>query len=40
VIYQRLAIELERAKLGFVREQEHVIYYEGMMYAPEELILL
>ena len=31
VIYQRcLAIELERAALGFVREQEHVIYYEGI----------
>jgi GxxExxY protein len=31
VIYQRcLAIELERAGLGFVREQEHVIYYEGI----------
>ncbi len=31
VIYQRcLAIELERAQLGFVREQEHVIYYEGI----------
>lgn len=29
VIYQRcLAIELERAGLGFTREQEHVIYYE------------
>lgn len=31
VIYQRcLAIELERAGLGFVREQEHTIYYEGI----------
>ncbi len=31
VIYQRcLAIELERAGLGFVREQDHVIYYEGI----------
>jgi GxxExxY protein len=31
VIYQRcLAIELEKAGLGFVREQEHVIYYEGV----------
>lgn len=31
VIYQRcLAIEMERAGLSFVREQEHVIYYEGM----------
>jgi len=31
VIYQRcLAIELERAGLGFVREQEHVIYYEDI----------
>lgn len=31
VIYQRcLAIELERAGLGFVREQEHTIYYENI----------
>jgi GxxExxY protein len=31
VIYQRcLAIELERAGLGFNREQEHVIYYDGI----------
>ncbi|GIL22124.1 MAG: hypothetical protein BroJett042_06370 [Bacteroidota bacterium] len=31
VIYQRcLAIELERAGLAFVREQEHTIYYEGI----------
>jgi len=31
VIYQRcLASELERAQLRFVREQEHVIYYEGI----------
>lgn len=31
VIYQRcLAIELERAGLGFEREQDHVIYYEGI----------
>ncbi|MEQ9288494.1 MAG: GxxExxY protein [Cyclobacteriaceae bacterium] len=31
VIYQRaLAIELERAGLGFVREQEQTIYYEGI----------
>ena len=31
VIYQRcLAIELERAGLSFVREQEHTIYYEGV----------
>ncbi|MFN4285619.1 MAG: GxxExxY protein [Lacibacter sp.] len=31
VIYQRcLAIELERAGLRFVREQEHNIYYEGI----------
>jgi len=31
VIYQRcLAIELESAGLGFVREQEHNIYYEGI----------
>jgi GxxExxY protein len=29
VIYQRcLAIELERARLNFAREQEHVVYYE------------
>jgi GxxExxY protein len=31
VIYQRcLAIELERDGLGFVREQEHTIFYEGI----------
>jgi GxxExxY protein len=31
VIYQRcLAIELERACLEFVREQEHTIYYDGI----------
>ena len=31
VIYQRcLAIELERAGLGFAREQEQTIYYEGI----------
>src|SRR5665811_1801506 len=31
VIYQRcLAIELERAGIGFVREQKHTIYYEGI----------
>lgn len=31
VIYQRcLAIELEKAGLAFVREQEHVIYYDGI----------
>ncbi|MBT31558.1 MAG: GxxExxY protein [Thalassobius sp.] len=31
VIYQRcLAIELERAKLGFVREQPQTIYYDGI----------
>ena len=31
VIYQRcLAIELERAGLGFVREQEQTIYYDGI----------
>jgi GxxExxY protein len=31
VIYQRcLAIELDRAKLDFVREQEQTIYYEGI----------
>lgn len=31
VIYQRcLAIELERAGLGYAREQEHIIYYDGI----------
>lgn len=31
VIYQRcLAIELKKAGLGFAREQEHIIYYEGI----------
>lgn len=31
VIYQRcLAIELQKAGLDFVREQEHTIYYEGI----------
>ncbi len=31
LIYQRcLAIELGRADIGFVREQEHVIYYDGI----------
>ena len=31
VIYQRcLAIELERAGLGFAREQEQIIYYEDI----------
>jgi GxxExxY protein len=31
VIYQRcLAIELEKANLNFKREQEHVIFYEGI----------
>ncbi len=31
VIYQRcLAIELQKAGLNFVREQEHTIYYEGI----------
>ncbi len=31
IIYQRcLAIELERAGLKFVREEEHTIYYEGI----------
>jgi GxxExxY protein len=30
VIYQRcLAIELTKAGLGFVREQEHIVYYDG-----------
>jgi GxxExxY protein len=31
VIYQRcLAIELKKAGLSFEREQEHIIYYEGI----------
>lgn len=31
VIYQRcLAIEFEKSKLNFNREQEHVIFYEGI----------
>ena len=31
LIYQRcLAIELQRAGLGFVREEEHIIFYEGI----------
>ncbi len=31
VIYQRcLAIEFEKAGLGFTREQEHTIFYEGI----------
>lgn len=31
VIYQRcLALELEKAKLGFAREVEQTIYYEGV----------
>lgn len=31
VIYQRcLALELEKEGLGFAREQEHTIYYEGI----------
>ncbi|WPZ10276.1 GxxExxY protein [Roseivirga spongicola] len=31
VIYQRcLAIELERAGLGYKREEDHVIFYEGI----------
>jgi len=31
VIYQRcLAIELDRAGISFLREQEHTIYYEGI----------
>jgi GxxExxY protein len=31
VIYQRcLAIELERARISFEREQEHTIFYEGI----------
>jgi GxxExxY protein len=31
VIYQRcLDIEMERAGLSFVREQEHTIYYDGI----------
>ena len=32
VIYQRcLAIELAKAGLGFEREKEHIVYYEGEM---------
>jgi len=31
VIYQRcLAIELQRAGISFIREQEHTIFYEGI----------
>ena len=31
VIYQRcLAIELEKANISFQREQEHIIYYDGV----------
>jgi len=31
VIYQScLAIELERASAGFVREKEHKVYYDGI----------
>jgi GxxExxY protein len=31
VIYQRcLAIELERAGLSFAREQEQIVYYDGI----------
>jgi len=31
LIYQRcLAIELAKAGVGFVREQEHVIFYDGI----------
>ena len=31
VIYQRcLAIELERSNISFQREQEHIIYYDGI----------
>jgi len=31
VIYQRcLAIEIERAGLSFVREQEQTVYYDGI----------
>ena len=31
VIYQRcLAIELERARLDFVRESEQIVYYDGI----------
>lgn len=31
VIYQRcLAIEFERAEIGYVREQEQIIYYDGI----------
>lgn len=31
VIYQRcLAIELSKTGLNFVREEEHIVYYDGM----------
>ena len=48
VIYQRcLAVELERAGLSFVREQDHDIYYEGILvgtrradFVVEDLIIV
>ena len=48
VIYQRcLAIELERAGLSFQREQEHVIFYDGIAvgtrradFVVEELVIV
>lgn len=40
VIYQRcLAIELERAGLSFVREQEQTVYYDGIEVGRAEPIL-
>jgi len=48
VIYQRcLAIELERANIGFQREEPHVIYYDGIEvgsrradFLVEELVIV
>ena len=48
VIYQRcLAIELERAGISFVREQEHTIYYEDIQvgtrradFVVEDLVIV
>ena len=38
VIYQRcLAIELEKAGLKFIREQEMTIFYEGIDVGTREL---
>ena len=35
VIYQRcLAIELERAGLSFAREQEQLVFYDGIQVGP------